>query len=297
MAFEVVNTTAEINKQGQATVWRLPNVLTATDIATTIATTPPVTTIGSVYQYRMPPGNIALAQLLYGSRSWAAAEGAYVVARQNDIVNVFQQPSSTTIVYSQSDNLNSNAWPAYSVAGVNAPSTPSDIHAPYDLSGVHFTGLSYATTLTVNIRWLLERMPGTQESDLVVLATPSALYDPLALELYTRTISDMPPGVMLKENPLGEWFRSAMSKVADLAPMVGGALNTILPGSQIVGNLVGGGARYLSRPKMPSTASTNMDDGIQRIVEIQSPTKRVQLPAGRTIKYKKTQSKLKKKSK
>jgi hypothetical protein len=110
---------------------------------------------------------------------------------------------------------------------------------PFDTSGVHFTGLSYTTTLTVNVRWLIERIPGPNEADLVVLATPSASYDSLALELYTRCVNDMPPGVMLSENPLGEWFRDALSKVSDWAPKVGNALGTFIPGASIIGNGVG----------------------------------------------------------
>lgn len=247
MGFEVVNTTADIQKQGQVIAWRIPNLGTESSVFNALATTPAATLTPRVNVQRVPPANVAEAQLLYGSRSWAAREGAYVVSRQSSTSNPFQLPNYTPVVYSTTDNPSGGVGDNFiTINGLgNGMQTAyfSDILAPFDISGVHFTGLSYASTLTVNVRWLIERVPGPQESDLVVLATPSAMYDPLALELYTHCLHGMPPGVMLSENPLGEWFRAALSKVADFAPKIGSALGTVIPGAALVGNLVGGAAR------------------------------------------------------
>jgi len=95
----------------------------------------------------------------------------------------------------------------------------------------------------VNVRWLIERMPGPTETDLVVLATPSAPFDPLALELYSRCIRDMPPGVPLSENPLGEWFANVLGKVSELAPVIGDAVGAFVPGASLIGKAVGAAAR------------------------------------------------------
>jgi hypothetical protein len=240
MGFEVVNTTAEINKQGQVTAWRIPTKWSETQVTNTTATTPVVTSQTEFLLNRMPPANITQAQLLFGSRSWAASEGAYVVSRQNSEDNPALLPSFANPAYSTMDAA-ANTTDFFIAA--NAPSAAglsiSDWFLPFDISGVHFTGLSYTTTLTVNIRWLIERIPGPYENDLVVLATPSAPYDPIALELYCQCIRDMPPGVMLKENPLGEWFSNALSKVSDWAPKIGNALGTIIPGASQIGNMVG----------------------------------------------------------
>jgi hypothetical protein len=248
MGFEVINTTSELNKQGQVLVWRMPNILTPQLIQQSIATVPPVTYSTLNLQSRFPPATIGDAELLYGSRSWAAKEGAYVISRLTDTTNHLSQPSWQGIVISPFD-VDPNATTPYayfSSTGASSFHTPPQVVSDYDISGCHFTGLSFTTTLTVNVRWIIERMPGTQESDLVVLATPSAPYDPLALELYTQCMRDMPPGVMLSENPLGEWFRAALSKVADFAPLVGTALNTLVPGAGGVGAALGTASRTIS---------------------------------------------------
>lgn len=240
MGFEVVNTTANINKQGQVTAWRMPNINTPMSCYTNSGTTPNVAVPGPFNLSRFPPATLADAQLLFGSRSWAAEEGAYVVSRQTDTTNPMVQPTTVQTVYTGSDMdaANTGSVVLFSAAIPNQPYTRIAF-SNFDLSGVHFTGLSNATSMTVNVRWLIERMPGPQEMDLVVLATPSAPYDAVALELYTRCLRDMPPGVMLKENPLGEWFRQALSSAADFLPTLGAALNNALPGAGAIGGSLG----------------------------------------------------------
>jgi hypothetical protein len=259
MGFEVVNTTSALNRQGQCTSYRMPTQWTLDTINNAGTTTVPL--ILPMQVNRCPPANLAAATLLAGSRTWAAEEGAYVVARQNGIENPLGQPShfvNSLFVSDQTIGLSTTLQTniTYASNGLWSGPTFSDIWLPYDTSGIHLTGLSYTTTLTVNVRWLIERMPSYVETDLVVLATPSANYDPLALELYTKCMADMPPGVMLKENPLGEWFRSALSKVADWAPKIGGALSTVIPGAGLIGNVVGGAAGKIRNfiPVQPTLA-------------------------------------------
>jgi len=265
MGFEVVNTTAEINKQGQCMAYRLPNVVTVGDVFVPYATTPPVVSTTAYRFSRFPPASIAKAQLLFGSRSWAAEKGAYVVSRQSGEDNPVTQPSSLPLTYLTTDVNPGSTAIMYSnnnvITGVgqNWP----DVYSPFDISGVYFTGLSYTTTLTVNVRWFIERMPGPKETDLVVLATPSSPYDPLALEIYTQCLREMPPAVMLSENPLGEWFRSALAKVADYAPRIGSLFGGI-PGVSLIGEGIGKGAGALRNwipapPLVPGTQSTTLD--------------------------------------
>lgn len=271
MAFEVINTTSDLNKQGQVTAWRQPTLWSDTSLYII----PPVVVAGSFseqsgYCNRFPPGTLADAQLLYGSRSWAAAEGAYVVARQSSMDNPIHQPSLSRILYSNTDSTYNAGQVFYSRGALSGNTMPSDIRCPFDISGVHFTGLSFTTTLTVNVRWIVERCPSQNETDLVVMATPSAPYDSLALELYCHCLRQMPPGVMLKENPLGEWFRAAISKVANsipkvlqgvstVAPIAGSLLNTFVPGAGIAGTLVGNAAGELKqlyrKPPLQGSAS------------------------------------------
>jgi hypothetical protein len=275
VAFEVVNTTAEIYKQGQVTVWRQPNVNTLTNIGFVDTGLP---LFQATDLLRMPPGDLPTAQLLYGSRSWAAAEGAYVVGRQNGVENPLAQPVNVPFAMTTADYITGVNTPmVYSADTPGAQYVQPILASPFDLSGAYFTGLSPQTTLTVNVRWLLERMPTPSETDLVVLATPSAPYDPLALELYNHCIRDMPPGVMLSENPLGEWFANVLSKVADWAPKIGSALGNFIPGAGLLGNAIGEassigarmtrenaldkqptpGSNSQSAPSAPTTATTS----------------------------------------
>jgi hypothetical protein len=244
MAYEVVNTTAALTKQGQVTAFRMPTLPTPTQFYA-------INIVGAGYvpypyvQQRLPPGTIGDAQLLYGSRSWAAAEGSYTVCRQNSDENRLQMPDFIGNAFAQTDFTTSAGTAVYTLTapgGIGTSARVVDIHAPFDLSGTHYTGLSSATTLTVNVRWLIERSPGPNEPDLVVLATPSSSYDPLALELYTHCIAKMPPGVMLSENPLGEWFRNALSTVSSWAPKIGDFIGNVVPGASAVGKAVGAGA-------------------------------------------------------
>lgn len=251
MGFEVVNTTAEINKQGQVTTWRLPSDWTPAMFFNQNGVAGSDSTVACWFQ-RLPVATLANAQLLFGSRSWSAAEGAYVVARQNSANNPVMLPrflqAAWTLNDLQSGTAETMIGNSFFGFGLAQNTTASDYLLPFDTSGAHFTGLSYATSLTVNVRWLFERIPAPNEADLVVLATPSAAYDPLALEIYTRCLRDMPSGVMLKENPLGEWFQSVISKVADWAPKIGTALSSIgIPGAGIIGNVVGNGASEIMR--------------------------------------------------
>lgn len=249
MGFEVVNTTSALNKQGQVTVYRMPTVPTLTKLDYLVATVGPANTTGyastAAYSHRFPPSNINFAQLLYGSRSWAAEEGNYTVSRQNSEENKLQAPDWIQDIYT-ADATPTDPTEVYLASQpgfAGFAGKPADIHAPYDISGAHYTGLSSQTTLTINVRWLLERSPGPNEPDLVVLATPSSAYDPLALELYTHCMQRMPPAVKLAENPLGEWFRSALSTVAKWAPKIGNFVGNVLPGASAMGTAIGSGAQ------------------------------------------------------
>jgi hypothetical protein len=244
MGFEVVNTTSALNKQGQVTAYRMPTNPT-TSVIYPAAADLGFSTAVPVVVSRFPPGTIADAQLLYGTRSWAAAEGSYTMSRQNSVENPFVRGDWVSDMYTVSDatyGINSQAYTP-NTAGSQEAGKFLDLHAPYDLSGVHYTGLSNTTTLTINVRWLVERSPGPNEQDLVVLATPSSAYDPLALELYTQCMQRMPAGVMLSENPLGEWFRKALSAVEKWAPKVGDFIGNVIPGAKIIGAGIGTGAK------------------------------------------------------
>jgi len=107
----------------------------------------------------------------------------------------------------------------------------------FHTSGAYFTGLSLQSTLTVTGNFYIERFPSQLETDLVILAKPSPGFDARALELYSHALSGLPPGVMVKENGLGDWFMDTVGKVAGFAAPI---LKSIpLPMTQAAGALAG----------------------------------------------------------
>jgi len=256
LGFEVTNTTAELYKQGSVTTWRMANALLQKSNLmlwekydhSAIVTQPFVT---DVYAYW--PNTVSSARLLPGSQTWAAAEGCYVVAAQESSQNPITrlQPNQQVITNSwdaSALDLNVDAWagPALVNLGVNAsPSGTRRVHpafsqSPFTMAGAFFTGLSNQSTLTLTVNVFIERFPTLAQLDLVTLAQPAPRFDPIALELYSQILSEMPTGVMVKENGLGDWFVEAVSTVA---PLISGALSAIphplAQGAAMAANMAG----------------------------------------------------------
>jgi len=76
--------------------------------------------------------------------------------------------------------------------------------------------LSQSSTIQLNAIFYYETFPNQSEKDILVLATPSAEYDPLSLEIYSHAISRQPPAVMLSENPMGEWFADVIESISNV---------------------------------------------------------------------------------
>jgi hypothetical protein len=271
MAFEVVNTTAEISKQGQCTVYRQPQSHPTGDtwISTVV---PPLLDIPfSAHMIRSPPLNQAQAMLYPGSRQWLAKEGAYIVQTfvgQDNPPQIvrYDQPciiaDPTQEDLCAANNISSVIAPVASqmtptAVGLNAATKIYPIHT----GGAIFTGLSSTSTLTITLNVFYESFPSTAESDILVMATPSAQYDPIALEIFSHCLSQMPVGVTAADNDEGGWFNGLMSIVRDVAPMVAPFLTAVNPmlgaGAIGLGNLAGS---YLTAPSPmppPRVSSTN----------------------------------------
>jgi hypothetical protein len=131
----------------------------------------------------------------------------------------------------------------YAPSNQPAPAAGQDNYcydSSFHTSGAFFTGLSPQTTLQVNVKMLIEVAPGPG-SALVTVAKPSPVYDPLALELYSRAINEMPVAVPASMNPAGEWWSGVLSTIGDVA---GPALSAI--GLAPVGMGVSAAAKMLS---------------------------------------------------
>jgi hypothetical protein len=259
IGYEVTNTTAEMYKQGSVTCYRMPQML-STPASGALIDSGANTYAETYVKYRMPPSTAALANTLAGTKTWAAAEGVYVTCVQNSVTNPISQTCNTVFI---GDNTNVAGAAATSWHGMANPVTmippavgvntgKSNKVMPFNTTGCFFTGLSTQTTLTIKLKIYVERAPTFLEPSLSVLASPSAPYDVLALELYARAVAELPVAVPVAENGLGDWFRTILKIVKGAAGPVGAALDPFFPGAARVGrsiqNIAGEVSGYDRRP-------------------------------------------------
>jgi hypothetical protein len=246
MGFEVHNTTSQLNVQGSCAVYRQMSNDNApvhwTLVDTASGTENHCDFSGPLINY--PPVNLANAMLLPGTKQWEAKEGCYVMAAffsaEDRATSV--EPTAPVIGAANVTDLegviNTSAVnfpiPGPVVAGTAATrSIPSFRVYNVHQSGAIFSGLSNSTTLTINWNVFLETFPDSSQADILPLATPSGEYDPDAIDLYTRIIADMPVGVPVCENGMGDWFLQAVS---DAAKAIGPVLAMIPhPAARVIG--------------------------------------------------------------
>lgn len=230
--YEVVNTTPDLYRGGSVTSYRSPSTpLERNQYVWTNLPTPLGYAL-NVNGYSMPPTTQSGAQLYPTSKTWGAEEGAYSVATMSTTENFFLTPAISTPFWwtpassvTLANGSTSTAWtflPAIAAQQSGASSTTAQV-LPFDTHGSIFTGLNPLSTLQVTVKYYVERIPTISEPDLLVLTRTPSPFDPIALELYTRTVQQLPVAVMVKENPLGEWFNDILDTVADWAPTVGAA--------------------------------------------------------------------------
>jgi hypothetical protein len=144
---------------------------------------------------------------------------------------------------------------------VNSSNRSCPILNATDSNVVMFTGLSDATTLTLRVRWICERFPSDAEKEILVIATPTASFDPMALEIYSKMVALLPSGVPFTENPGGEWWARSLATLAEIVgPMVAMIPHPIAKVAGLA--LTGGGvalAKYADKKNDSRTLKNNTD--------------------------------------
>lgn len=242
--FEIHNTTAELYKQGSLVCYRnsCPDVSDSTTYNYVQVLSGPeysASAASDTFITSPPPQNTAAALLLPNSKQWNASEGAYLVSPfHSDILST--SDSSRYALYMPNNTLTSEYGMASTILSQNMSVNGVTVNYPCpnnyyvfnaDQTGVFLTGLSYQTSLVINYNIIIERFPTQLQTDLVVLADPSPRYDPIAIEMYSHIVRQLPVGVPVKMNGLGDWFSSAISKVADfVAPVLSAIPHPIAQG-------------------------------------------------------------------
>jgi hypothetical protein len=215
-------------------------------------------------QVQWTPPQAQSIMLLPGSRSWEAAKGCYCVVpfisaenpvvppdyKQPIIVDVFDSnlaaPNNTTDIAAVPPSTVTVAGAA--LYGIYNPVKWAPVHS----SGAAFLGLSNQSTMTITVNMYYEYFPQSSDVSLVTLAKPSAAYDPVALELYSIALSQMPVGVEASMNGLGDWFAGIVSTYA---PAIGAALTPIFgPGALAIGSAAKGIADSYLTSQSPQNA-------------------------------------------
>jgi len=203
IGIEVINTTAEINKQGTCTVYRQPQTLNRVNVDLQAKDSVNNTTYGATpYKaYAMPPTQLAEALILPGAKQWDASEGCYLVPTLSNVINEFAPFDNTGRIY-LANNYGTN-YPSGNMGALISQLLPavstsalSPVYYPsvFNTSGCLMTGCSPTSTFTVNVKYLVESAPGPR-SPFVTLSQPSAAYDPEAIRLYSQMVNHLPSGV------------------------------------------------------------------------------------------------------
>lgn len=255
MGFEYHDTTAQLYKQGTATIWRQPQppILDKTYVeigGVTASEAVPSTSYikggaGSAHFLNDVPGSLTDIMLLGGTRQWEAKDGAYIVPTLIDstipmttlepCIPVIQSgiwtdkifPGSIpvaaqNVVYSQLYNFAFNEQigevtdeAALYPVLTNTSSAPFAKFNNFNSSGVFVTGLAPQASVTLNTVTYIERVPRSVDTLLVPMATRSPGFDPLMMELYSQIMQNMPIGCKVADNADGDWFFEGLSTLAN----------------------------------------------------------------------------------
>lgn len=245
---EVTNTTAQLYKGGSVTVYRSPSAQTHTMTGAVAGNGYAIRSVGL-----LPPSNMADASLYPNSKTWGAEDGCYLIGTINDPDNPYFTPVPGVAGVMTPTNFTDlsigSGWLGYFPDAGDPPGTIEWSTAcagplPYDTTGAVLNGLNNQSTIQVTARYFIERHPTVADPNLLVLAQTPAPYDPVALEIYSRAMNELPVGCKVGDNPMGEWFNDVISAVADWAPKIGKALGSVgIPLAQPIGTMVGAFAK------------------------------------------------------
>jgi len=227
MGFESHNTTAEIYRQGAVGVGKMMQSQKDSDSVNIHHFDGVRSGVFSSSFVRLPPTTYADFMTLQGSRNWEASKGAYSVVQFHSnenppFGNDYNLPILTRVEETASGPNNSVVWVPAMIPGI----TPTSLTTlPFHLHPTHtsmhwYSGLSEQSSILLSSIHYYESFPNQTQKDILVLATPSAEYDPMALEIYSHALSLMPPGVPVGENNAGDWFVDILDKAADFASWI-----------------------------------------------------------------------------
>jgi hypothetical protein len=248
LGIEVIDTTAQLYKQGALVAYRVPTVQ---DSSCTFAYGTAAANLQGSIQGKFvasPPSSVNEAVLYRSHVEWEARQGCYLTVGQNGIDNPFRYPEPTTIVVAEEPNVRSEValvGVQQACTALNAPPLVTSVSALNTVktvnitqSGIFLTGLSNSATFKIRVRCYIERAPLRTDLDLIPLGTPSASFDSRVLELYSRLVHELPVAVPVSFNAKGDWWRMILNILQKVAPVVSTVLApSVGPIAPVIGGL------------------------------------------------------------
>lgn len=282
---EIVNTTADLYKGGSISTYRAPSSPKAGLVQSGFSIAGVGYSVGMPMAFiSLPPSTQAQAAIYTDTRTWAAEDGAYVIATMSDTENPYVTLSPGDVVLKQ-DLDSASLVKLYNLGQTQNIWTSADINIttgtngtrgiancsplPFTSTGAILAGLNPNSTIQITVRYYLERIPALYEPDLLSMCQLPPAFDGTALEIYSRCLAQMPVGVPVAQNPLGEWFSSVVDTVMSVAPKIGSFL-------QGVGNALGGTRQNTNIAPVQSNATpqrkqTNRQKAQQKLNPKQGP--------------------------
>lgn len=283
MGLEIHNTTQELKKQGAIICYRVPDAPVEKRVINHLLDAAGSTCVSTSHEYlemTVIPDTASKTIDLPGSIQWEAKDGAYIVPVLASPVNMPQTlkalPPKSGPYYPQLQQTGVGKVINFSIDVQNV------MHG-FSTSGCYLTGLSYETTLQVNLTYYVEVFP-TISSVLRRSVQPAPGLDARALDLYAHIVAKLPVGVEVNDNFAGA-FLSGIATIARTAlPFIARNAGTIARGAEFLGGMF---MQPRPNPMRETFVSTREDD---RIEEINSPAirreeeRRVVLPSnGRVV--------------
>lgn len=261
IAFETHNTTAELYKQGNVTYFKMMQasgqLITYNPILGLVAQKASYDGPVSGFPVLAPPNNLTGVLELGTSWTQEAKYGGYTVGTFYDMENppYLTQPIVPAVFFddvvppSGTKQLMDIAFlsPVQEKAGKLL--FPNGRIHKIHTSGQMYSGLSDSTTIQLNAKFGWESFPNQTNLKDVTVARASNDLDFNALRFYSEIMKDMPVGVGVAENGLGDWFMEAAATAAQaIGPMIGGSAGKMI---SALGNM---GMRHLPKDLQQNTA-------------------------------------------
>lgn len=291
-AFEVHNTTPTLSVGGSVCTYRAPgDIPYGKDRVSVIRnkTTPSILNAVKAIRTSIVPETLAAAMLYPDSQQWAARDGCYVVAVSGAQTSEVSDQVQTTLVLDGYDPSNSAKALINAIENADLPVPVVQISpmviSPFYLCGAYLTGLPAGSTLTINLIYIIERFVDSSNKDLVVLGNPSPCFDPVAIELYSRTAMRLPTGTKVKNNADGDWIKTVADVLGAFGvpgmPLIKGAVDIWNTGKRLLSNepdyeankmknnmrqlkLIENGSRPAANPRPPQKSSQTKTNNQQQ---------------------------------